>query len=75
MVEADAGRAETEAADAAGAIICPRCGAPFTARFYGPCPSCRDQLARTMRRQPEAVERPVFEPAMNVVPNQVATRE
>jgi predicted amidophosphoribosyltransferase len=56
-------------------FVCPRCGAPVTARFYGPCPSCRDQLTTTMRRDAEVVERPAFEPAINVVPNQVATKE
>ncbi len=56
-------------------ITCPRCRATFTARFYGPCPACRDQLARTMRRDAEVVERPVFEPTMHVVANQVATKE
>jgi hypothetical protein len=56
-------------------LICPRCGLPSAGRFYGPCPACRDELIEVMRREPEAVERPSFEPKMHVVANQVATKE
>jgi hypothetical protein len=56
-------------------FTCPRCHRTVAARFYGPCPSCRGELIKTMRREAVDVERPVFEPAMNVVPNQVATKE
>jgi len=54
---------------------CPRCGQPVTERFWGPCGSCRDQLAASMRAEARDVEVGAFEPAMHVVPNQVATKE
>ena len=60
-------------------LACPRCAAVVEQRFYGPCESCRRQLAASQAGQaggggpgPEA-ER--YEPKMNVVPNQVATKE
>jgi hypothetical protein len=56
-------------------MTCPRCQTAFAARFYGPCPACRDELIGRMRREPEQVERPAFEPKANVVANQVATKE
>jgi len=54
---------------------CPRCGAPATDRFWGPCRECRDTLARTMAGEARAIEVGAFEPALHVVPNQVATKE
>jgi hypothetical protein len=56
---------------------CPRCGREVTDRFYGPCDPCRGELRRTMRSEPAApAAAPArFEPKMNVVPNQVATKE
>lgn len=56
-------------------VVCPRCRAPLTTRFYGPCSACRDELVATIQRPPEDVSRPAFQPGMNVVPNQVATKE
>jgi hypothetical protein len=56
-------------------FACPRCDRTFTARFYGPCQSCRDELIATMGLESAEVARPRYEPAMNVVPNQVATKE
>jgi hypothetical protein len=56
-------------------FTCPRCDRTFTARFYGPCRSCRDELIATLRLEATEVERPLYEPAMNVVPNQVSTKE
>lgn len=44
-------------------------------RFWGPCASCRDELVRTQVRVPAEREAGRFEPAMHVVPNQVATKE
>jgi hypothetical protein len=54
---------------------CPRCGRPATERFWGPCHDCRDGLAQTMAGEARTVEVGAFEPAMHVVPNQVATKE
>jgi hypothetical protein len=54
---------------------CPRCGTPTEATYWGPCGSCRDQLAETMIIEARTVEVGAFEPVMHVVPNQVATKE
>jgi hypothetical protein len=54
---------------------CPRCGRQVTERFWGPCADCRAQLVATVRGQAHHVEVGRFEPAMHVVPNQVATKE
>jgi hypothetical protein len=54
---------------------CPRCGADVSERFYGPCASCREELRARVRGQARAVEAPAYEPKINVVPNQVATKE
>jgi len=56
-------------------FTCPRCGAPVQARFYGPCPGCRTQLVAAHAGLGRAVEVGRFEPALHVVPNQVATKE
>jgi hypothetical protein len=57
-------------------FACPRCGAATTgARFYGPCPSCRAQLVAHLAGEARAVDAGRFEPALHVVPNQVATKE
>jgi hypothetical protein len=54
---------------------CPRCGADTSQRLWGPCPACREALVGTMRGEAHEVEVGRFEPAMHVVPNQVATRD
>jgi hypothetical protein len=55
---------------------CPRCATAVSERFYGPCASCREALRATMSREPaEEVGAARFEPKMNVVPNQVATKD
>lgn len=54
---------------------CPRCGNAATARFYGPCRDCRQQLVAALGGRARHVEAERFEPAMHVVPNQVATKE
>jgi hypothetical protein len=61
--------------DPPDAFACPRCGREAAERFWGPCGSCRDELVRTQRRAPSESEAARFEPAMHVVPNQVATKE
>jgi len=54
---------------------CPRCRRSVEARFWGPCPACRDELAAAMVGEAREVEVGAFEPVMHVVPNQVATKE
>jgi hypothetical protein len=54
---------------------CPRCSQPADARFYGPCDVCREQLRSTMGNEQREVEVAAYEPKMNVVPNQVATKD
>jgi cytidine deaminase len=54
---------------------CPRCTAAVTEDFYGPCTSCRDVLRSTMGGEQAAVVVAAYEPKMNVVPNQVATKD
>jgi DNA-directed RNA polymerase subunit RPC12/RpoP len=58
---------------------CPRCGQDVQERFYGPCTACRQELASTQGTDTDGgadrVEAERFEPSMNVVPNQVATKE
>lgn len=54
---------------------CPRCGTAAQARFWGPCPSCRNQLVAASGGRAREVEASRFEPVAHVVPNQVATKE
>ena len=54
---------------------CPRCGTATSARFYGPCESCREQLRATLGGEAREVEVAAYEPKMNVVPNQIATKD
>ncbi|HEY2429163.1 MAG TPA: hypothetical protein VGI06_09555 [Acidimicrobiales bacterium] len=54
---------------------CPRCGAVVEERFWGPCARCRDDLAERLGREGRQVEAAAYEPKMNVVPNQVATKD
>jgi hypothetical protein len=56
-------------------FACPRCGAEVTERFYGPCRSCRQQLAEAVHGDRRDVEVARFEPAMHVTPNAVATKD
>lgn len=43
--------------------------------LYGPCEPCRLQLRATMSREARVMAAQAYEPKMNVVPNQVATKE
>lgn len=61
--------------DAPISFTCPRCAAATQARFYGPCPTCRDQLVAALAGEARDIESTRFEPSMHVVPNQVATKE
>ena len=54
---------------------CPRCTAATNDEFYGPCPDCRTQLRTSMLREAKASERVEYEPKMNVVPNQIASKD
>ena len=66
----------SDPAAASDRLLCPRCGRSLDpAGFYGPCQDCRTELRATMCREPEVVAVAPFEPAMHVVPNQVATKD
>ena len=55
---------------------CPRCAETVRQRFYGPCVSCRDQLAATMTlKGASPVEASAFVPKSHVVANHVATKD
>jgi len=56
-------------------FTCPRCGQPASERFYGPCGTCTEQLRATLGGEAREVEAAAYEPKMNVVPNQVATKD
>ena len=56
-------------------VTCPRCGSATEARFYGPCPSCRQELLATQGGEARAVESADYEPKMNVTPNAVASKD
>lgn len=57
-------------------IECPRCGQAAEVRFYGPCPSCRDELRAALGTDPVAspVDVARYEPKMNVTVNAVALK-
>lgn len=56
-------------------VTCPRCGATGRARFAGPCEACRAELRDRLGGDARDVELVAYEPKMNVVPNQVATKD
>jgi hypothetical protein len=56
-------------------FTCPRCSMATSARFYGPCDNCHDQLRATMGSESRDLEVAAYEPKMNVTPNAVATKE
>jgi len=56
-------------------FTCPRCQLPASARFYGPCDSCRTTLRVELGSEAREVETTTYEPKMNVVPNAVATKD
>lgn len=61
--------------DELAAFTCPRCGAGVRERFYGPCTTCRVDMRGTIRGEAREVETDAYAPKMNVVPNQVATKD
>lgn len=56
-------------------FTCPRCNSEVTERFWGPCASCRSELVASVRAEAHEVEAEKFEPAMNVTPNFIATKD
>jgi hypothetical protein len=56
-------------------FTCPRCAVDVAEAFYGPCDACRTQLRETMQVAARDIEVEAFAPKMNVVPNQVATKD
>ncbi len=54
---------------------CPRCHTHATARFYGPCDTCRNQLRATLGGQARVIELEEYVPKMNVTPNAVALKD
>jgi Zn finger protein HypA/HybF involved in hydrogenase expression len=57
------------------AITCPRCKQEVQERFYGPCESCRTELRASMGGEKQDLGAVEYEPKMNVIPNQIATKE
>jgi hypothetical protein len=56
-------------------LPCPRCGAATSARYYGPCSTCRDTLRATVGGEAREIEIEDYEPKMNVTPNAVALKD
>ncbi len=56
-------------------FACPRCGLDVTARFYGPCDTCRTDLRATFAGEAREVEVADYVPKMNVTPNAVALKD
>jgi hypothetical protein len=56
-------------------FTCPRCSMPTSARFYGPCDSCRTELLATLGGEARDVVVEDYVPKMNVTPNAVATKD
>jgi hypothetical protein len=57
------------------AFPCPRCGGDATARFYGPCDSCRVALRAAYEGEAREIEVEAYVPKMNVTPNAIATKD
>ena len=56
-------------------FTCPRCNEAVSARFYGPCDTCRTTLRATLGGEAREVLVAEYEPKMNVTPNAVALKE
>ena len=56
-------------------FACPRCHESVSARFYGPCDTCRLTLRATLGGEQREVIAAEYVPKMNVVPNAVASRD
>jgi hypothetical protein len=66
---------DVASADVLKDFECPRCRKAASARFYGPCDTCRDDLRANLGNEQHELEQVVYETKMNVVPNHVATKE
>lgn len=56
-------------------FTCPRCGQGVSARFYGPCATCRTTLRAELAGEARDLEPGAYEPKMNVTPNAVALKD
>jgi len=56
-------------------VTCPRCGGDTSARFYGPCETCRSDLRAKFLSDGRHVEVAEYVPKMNVTPNAVALKD
>jgi hypothetical protein len=56
-------------------FTCPRCAAAADEEFYGPCATCRSALVALYVGEARDVEVAAYEPKMNVVPNQIASKD
>lgn len=54
---------------------CPRCARPTSAFTYAPCLDCRSELRAGTGAEGRQMQVATYEPKMNVVPNQVATKD
>jgi hypothetical protein len=54
---------------------CIRCRVRAAMRFYGLCPSCRDELRAKYDVAARKIETEAYEPKVNVTPNAVALKD
>jgi len=64
-----------ESLELEASFTCPRCQATVSARFYGPCESCRMELRASLGGTAKDVAVADYEPKMNVTPNAVALKD
>ncbi len=72
------GESETDVVDVGSgdlSFTCPRCGSAAEAEYYGPCPSCCQELRSAYEGLGRDVVAEAYEPKMNVTPNAVASKE
>jgi len=56
-------------------FACPRCSMRAEETYYGPCKACRAELVEAFAGDARDVEVAAYEPKMNVVPNQIASKD
>jgi hypothetical protein len=56
-------------------FTCPRCHGQTSARFYGPCDTCRADLRANQQGEARHVDVAEYVPKMNVTPNAVASKD
>ena len=54
---------------------CPRCKQTVEDRYYGPCANCRRELKASLGGERRDIRVEEYVPKMNVVPNQIASKE